>query len=840
MTARSKIVGIDRQSSERVESEKESSASAIAFGKETEADTALLESSEMDESAQYEADYEADYAPQTGQWKNYIAPVSLILLFAAWTLFFAWVNQIELLAVTPAKAAALISNWALPACLIGIAWLLILRSSRSESRRFTDAALKLRNESDALEKRMRTVNEEITMAREFLSQNALELESVGRRAAANLMEASGKLGEALHDSDAKAKTLELVSNAATNNLEQLRKHLPVVTSAAKDVTNQIGNAGNSAQMQVRTLITAIEHMSVAGQEARDNIDGMETRAEEAAGKLARIIDENRDKLNQSIDQASGQTQQMAAMMATSNADISHTLDAAIARMSASAEQSSGHIASVVDGRAKDMVQTLNATAQNLSVQLESNNTELIHKLKEACADVALRIEGCNGEVDQFVERNIAKLTQQTEMLRTSLDDMAAQSSGEDIRIQKMVERLTQNLDQRAEQLALIDEAATDRSVKLAFSLEALVESTQQLNHELKGSEGKADDLVERSERLLLALDTANRELEENLPAALIRADDHIANSLKRLEETLQKAALLDAHNDNMLAKLATIGHLLTTQQENVDALMSGSDIQFSERKQQAETLAATLHDTRAIMSEIMNASNENFGETLDRLKDEARKAADESRQALESEMFGVTKRLSQDSAAALKSAIDGQVTSLSDIVTQSLQSSIAQSSAATAKLSQQLAQIDDMTGNLERRLSEAKHGFDGIDDDSFARQMALLTESLNSTAIDVAKILSNEVTDTSWAAYLKGDRGVFTRRAVKLLSAGEVKTILAHYDDEPEFRAHVNRYIHDFEAMMRVLLSTRDGNAIGVTLLSSDVGKLYVALAQAIERLRTD
>ena len=39
--------------------------------------------------------------------------------------------------------------------------------------------------------------------------------------------------------------------------------------------------------------------------------------------------------------------------------------------------------------------------------------------------------------------------------------------------------------------------------------------------------------------------------------------------------------------------------------------------------------------------------------------------------------------------------------------------------------------------------------------------------------------------------------------------------------------------------MLRGLLSTRDGNALGVTLLSSDMGKLYVAMAQAIERLRT-
>ena len=52
-------------------------------------------------------------------------------------------------------------------------------------------------------------------------------------------------------------------------------------------------------------------------------------------------------------------------------------------------------------------------------------------------------------------------------------------------------------------------------------------------------------------------------------------------------------------------------------------------------------------------------------------------------------------------------------------------------------------------------------------------------------------------------------------------------------------RERVNRYIHDFEAMLRGILAQRDGAAIGVTLLSSDIGKLYVALAQAIERLRT-
>ena len=37
---------------------------------------------------------------------------------------------------------------------------------------------------------------------------------------------------------------------------------------------------------------------------------------------------------------------------------------------------------------------------------------------------------------------------------------------------------------------------------------------------------------------------------------------------------------------------------------------------------------------------------------------------------------------------------------------------------------------------------------------------------------------------------------------------------------------------------MKVVLADRDADALSVTLVSSDAGKLYVALAQAIERLR--
>src|SRR3546814_18664472 len=89
---------------------------------------------------------------------------------------------------------------------------------------------------------------------------------------------------------------------------------------------------------------------------------------------------------------------------------------------------------------------------------------------------------------------------------------------------------------------------------------------------------------------------------------------------------------------------------------------------------------------------------------------------------------------------------------------------------ASDRLTRQLLTIADTSASVEARIEEAERAAEDRDRDHFARRSALIIESLNSTAIDVSKILSNDVTDSAWSAYLKGYRGVFPRRAVKLLA----------------------------------------------------------------------
>jgi len=217
---------------------------------------------------------------------------------------------------------------------------------------------------------------------------------------------------------------------------------------------------------------------------------------------------------------------------------------------------------------------------------------------------------------------------------------------------------------------------------------------------------------------------------------------------------------------------------------------------------------------------------------------EAHAAADEARRAMDRAIAGATQKLGEDSGAALEKVLRGKAEELVGKLDSAISRAVGATSDASLHLKDQLVRVDELATHLERRVTEARERAEERTDNEFARRLALLTESLNSAAIDVDKILSTEVSDTAWSAYLRGDRGVFTRRAVRLIDNGEAKDIAAAYENDPDLYELVNRYIHDFETMLRTVLSTRDGGVMGVTLLSSETGKLYVALAQAIERLR--
>ena len=546
----------------------------------------------------------------------------------------------------------------------------------------------------------------------------------------------------------------------------------MVTSAAKDVTNQIGSAGNNAQVQIKSLIASLERVSDAGKSVNAYIDNVETRADDLSVRLEQSLSGSAKLLDDKSAEALDRSAQMATLM-----------DSAAQAISSGIAQASG-------------------------------------------------------DIDTILAGSQAKIQTSLSDLRGALSEIEAQSQQEDARVRTIITAITAHIQTSAAHIAEVDKAATDQTSKLAFVVTALGESTRSVGSALSDNQVIAADLITQSDRLNALLGAANDEIGQNIPAAMDNLNVRMTESISQVQSALSKAETLDSLSDGVLEKLVKIEQSISAQHDAVGALTAESDIHFAARHEQVDALGAALKQTHALLEEMSGEANDRLVSSLLRVRETTRAAAESSRKILDEELAHIADQLTEQNRAALANALDAQVASMNEAVQEAIARNIELSEVASSLAVRQLGELEEMTISLEGRIADTKNNFESVQEDSFARRMVVLTESLNSTAIDVTKILSNEVTDTAWNAYLKGDRGVFTRRAVRLLDSSEAKIIVRHYGEDSDFREHVNRYVHDFEAIMRLLLSTRDGNAIGVTLLSSDIGKLYVALAQAIERLR--
>ncbi len=227
----------------------------------------------------------AEEAMERSAAYGWLAPAALVALGLGWTLWYATSHLAGLTSNDPSLVSVLIGNWAAPIMLLAVAWLIIQRSSRREAHRFADTARALADESARLELRLTTVNRELSLAREFVAAQARDLESVGRVAVERLSQNADRLATLIRDNGAQVEAIGTVSSTALENMERLRGQLPVMTSAAKDVTNHIGNAGRTAQVQLQEMISGFNRLNEFGQASERQVSSLRARIDEALSEF---------------------------------------------------------------------------------------------------------------------------------------------------------------------------------------------------------------------------------------------------------------------------------------------------------------------------------------------------------------------------------------------------------------------------------------------------------------------------------------------------------------------------------------------------------------------------
>ena len=723
--------------------------------------------------------------PPRSRWGTTLLATLALLLALAWVAALAVGITLESPPGGPGalRIAAWIGLGSGPLALLALLWLLLLRTGRSEATAYARAARRLRAESAGLIEMLATLDRRIETARADLAQHAADLAMLGDSTADRLGRACELLRTDANAFAATAVTLDDAATAARTDLGVLLSDLPQAVALASGLTERLRDFGVEAGAQAETLGNRI-----------NALEGEARAADVASVGAARRL--------------AAELERIEGGAAAVHRQIGET-----------ANRLEGATAGALDESAK----ALDEIRRGIDAQSAALN--------------ALVAQG-RAALDRSGDDAGRALSQRLDALLGRIDALGAKLGDHGRDADAMLGQLEQALGAIESRFAALGDRGADHTADLAEAIVALTGHAEQVGRMLGQSSQSADTLLERIGAVRGQIEASSQSLGETMPAALDRLHRQATEGLEAIDATGPRADALADRVQAIVDRLAEAEALVSRRGDEIALLGETAGERLAELTTRAESLHTLLGETDQTLRDLAEGASGQLVNALLRVREAAGHAAERAREALATAIPAAAAELSEKGAEAMTAALkDVGRTEIAAVGTASEQAMEA-ARAASERLTRQLMVIADTSAQIEARAEADRAAAEARDEHSFARQVSLLIEALNSNAIDVTRILSEEPTDTAWAAYLKGDRGVFTRRAVRLLDQAEARTIADRYGDDPAFRDQVNRYVHDFEAMLRRVMAVREGESMGVTMLSSDMGKLYVALAQAIERLR--
>jgi len=710
---------------------------------------------------------------------------ALSILALLWTGYTAW-QAGRTLADQPLTSPA-IAQWvailAGPLALMGLVWLMFGRTRRKETERFTRSVIAMRTEARSLQDVLAALSHQIEDNHRTLGLMAGDLMGLGDQAATRLGAITADFNAGSMTLAEHGAALDRAAEAARTDIGVLLADLPQAEDSARRMAETLRDAGRSAveqagafEGQVNKLAVQAQHADAIVHEASERLLAHLTHIESAGAAAALSVSEASSETGAAIDA-------MLARSADALAEIRGGIDAQASAVSALVAQSQAGI-----GRAG------------------MDASELLGE-RLASADAALDgLSSRIAEQERASQRLIADLDTGLAALDKRFLDLARSGDERANHVQTALARLRSELDSLT-----TTTTAQDASLDgLAERTQRLREGVDQLSQVLQGEMGATLGEAEAGAARMLASTEAARPNVEQMRDAAIEAANRIESGASNVE----------------------------AQQERLAALMTSVDLGVSQAEQRLTELSAAIAAAGAEAGQLSAETGPALVAALVQVREAATHAAERAREAISKVIPESAGELSKATRSALEKAVRDSVETKLVELDQVATRAVETARGASDRLTAQMLSIGQSAAALEAHIERSREAQMKDSGEEFARRVSLLMDSMHSASIDVQKILSDEVDDKAWNHYLKGNRGIFTRRAVRLLGGTESRAIAAQYESDHEFQNAVNHYVHDFEAMLRRVLAERDGGMIAVTLMSSDMGKLYAALAQAVDKRR--
>lgn len=736
------------------------------------------------------------------------------------TQFFGWDN---LFSMVPNEFSGFMAGITLP---LAIIWVIMAYIDRGNSYR-REAAM-VQNSINHVIFPDAGANNVTKMVADAIQKQVAELKEATRDAYAQSDVIRRELGERVND----MRTLsEAIHGYSTQALPSLSEEIRNLTANFKEVAEQASattadfrvntlqiredseTLANALTPMVNQMVTAAEHIKEVVNVNNENI----AHAQEQLGKYSET---SRNAIAQIIDSwtEKGESLERTFLRTAENCeDLFRKLDSGISHIESSiAEQ-------------KKVVEAQSDLLNQNSGYLENKLGEygkLISLEVEAMVERSGKLEGNVKSQMEGIKETAAQLN---DLFAKVGDGIVAKRQQLEIEGSQMVKNINEVIKRLSEEMGALKEyydSTQSKNGDMNKVFASVAENLQQIEADLNGS---LDDFSARTEDILGKF----KGLGSNVTTQLN-----------------QSYSGIDAQTNGILDKFKGVDEIINNSlSQSLNTINIKTDSLIGKFNGLGDVVAANLDQALGSLSNKTDGIINKFKEISTTITDHINKISANSDSMAQQSKMNASLLIEQDeyvnkSLIGLKQ-ITNKIASANDELNatgikigETLNNYENQMNGFSKTINRHIEDLSASYDKTKQQIDELEQKYKSTSIDTFMKSSADIISELEALSIDVHGIFNkNGKDDDLWKQYYAGDHGVFVRYLSNNMTKNEIATIRQDYENKPDFRVVVDKYLDDFNTL---IASARKNNRAGTLLAlisGSDIGKVYYVLARALGKL---
>jgi hypothetical protein len=335
--------------------------------------------------------------------------------------------------------------------------------------------------------------------------------------------------------------------------------------------------------------------------------------------------------------------------------------------------------------------------------------------------------------------------------------------------------------------------------------------------------------------------------------------------LEQVNQTMADTATATTHRgDLMVSNLSTVSEEAKTRLAQLAEATQSSVDKYANATRQMRGHATKAGEAMEARTNALMTARNQMASAIEQLADQSHGTTIRLEQAASA----IARQASSivDAQDAMETGLDRSVQGLGQAIERlgmATETARARMNQVTSTLDGSAERIDSTSSEARDRAEEAARLFEaeadklhkaaetaieraetmrdmglGIRREAFLDAAKFVIESLHALSVDFNRLIGDEIPDKVWKAYYRGDTNTFTRRLLSLRDSISTDDLRERFETDTEFRGYVQRFIRQFEELLDDAAARDHSDLLASTLMTSDVGKVYVLLCTAIGRHR--